>query len=164
MLMITWQLSFCSLESVCVITIRIRFTQAFWHSVQMNVAHRFCITGLGAQSSKPFVNHTPNGIPELSWQCWYHMQRVQTLGGICRSAVAHVRNSHHGYSGNTLLILEYAYLSLWHLVRFNLFWPVQDAEKQHNRRSETQHLGWKERNSVGSVSLILAILKNRCLL
>lgn len=34
--------------------------QAFWHTVKVNVAQRFCITGLGAQSSKPFLNHTPN--------------------------------------------------------------------------------------------------------
>lgn len=46
------------------------------------------------------------------WQCWYYMQRVQTLGENCRTAVVPVHDSHHGYGGNPLFILEYAYLSL----------------------------------------------------
>lgn len=50
------------------------------------------------------------------WHSWYHMQRVQTPGGICRTTVAHDPDSHHGYSGNILFMLEYAYLSLRHLI------------------------------------------------
>lgn len=148
---------------ICYYHLGIRFMQAFWHTVKVNVAQRFCITGLGAQSSKPFLNHTPNGIPEL----WLAVLVLYAKGSDTRRELQNrsspCPDSHHGYGGNPLFILEYAYLSLWHLVWFNWLWPMQNAEKQHNRRSETQHSGWKECNSVGSVSLILAILRNRCL-
>lgn len=122
---------------------RIRFMQAFWHTVQVNVAHRFCITGLGAQSSKPFLNHTLMASQSCDWQCWYHMQKVGS--DTWRDLQNPVRDSHHGYSGKTLCILEHAYLSLW---QFDTIYFGQCKMLESGTTEDLRHRTWAEKNGI----------------
>ena len=126
------------------------------------MAQKFCIIGLGALSSKAFPNHSPNGIQEMwlavlisyvkgsdirtkyfqncnitcSWQSPWLPYQTFIYPGICLSIPLPL----------SLIQLILAIAKLW--------------KAAQTKRFQTQHLGWKELNSVGSIPLILANKKN----